>query len=133
MEIKKKRKIVWSDLIFYIIILSIPLVKYLFGIIFINSGSIVLAFERWNEKTSVMEFVGFQNFRDVWELFTTNELISSALGRSLKAYVLAVAVTTLIPIFLSFYVYKKFYLLVQIKVPHSMHLSCYLFYHLHHS
>lgn len=105
---RKKRKTRWNDVIFYIIIITLPLIVYIFNAFVVNFNSLKMAFEKFNIETGQMEFVWFENFKEVITLFTTDANIISAVGRSFLAYLIAVIVTTFIPIFLAFYVHKKF-------------------------
>lgn len=105
---KKKKKTKWNDIVFYAMIIALPLIVYSFNVFVVNFNSIKMAFEKYNMETGQMEFAWFENFKDVITLFQTDANIRHAVGRSIWAYLISVIVTTFIPVFLAFFIYKKF-------------------------
>ena len=105
---KRKKKIVWSDLIFYIAVLAIPVLAFIFDNFVINFNSLIMGFQKTNITTGELEWAGFSNFSELLDLLIGNAHLREALGRSFIAYFITLIVTTIIPPFLIYYVWKKY-------------------------
>ena len=112
----KKKKIIWSDIWFYVAVLAIPVFKYVFDHVFINFNSILMAFQKVNIDTGKLEFAGFENFAEILDLVFHTEQLKLSLWRSIWAYLVTLVVTTVIPVFLVYYVWKRFWLSEFFKV-----------------
>lgn len=105
---KKKKKRVWSDIWFYVAVLAIPVAKFVFSNFIVNFNSILMAFQKTNINTGNLEWAGISNFSGVLDLVFGNVHLREAFGRSLLAYFITLVVTTVIPPFLIYYVWKKY-------------------------
>lgn len=115
-EKKKKKKIIWSDIWFYVAVLAIPVFKYLFDHVFVNINSILLVFQKVNIDTGKLEFCGFENFSELFDLLFHTKYLKAAMWRSVWAYLVTLVVTTVIPLFLVYYVWKRYWLSEFFKV-----------------
>ena len=104
---KIKKRIVRGDMIFYICTLSIPVLFFIFNNFVINFNSLIMAFQKTNLDTGKLEFAGFENFADVFSSLVTSKNLTNALWRSVWGYLVTLVVTTFIPVFFCYYVWKK--------------------------
>lgn len=96
-----------NDLIFYISCATIPMIFFVLGNFVINGNSLLMAFRSYDILTGKSNFAGFDNFKNVINSFINDSDLMTALERSALVYVVLVVVTTVIPIILSYYIYKK--------------------------
>ena len=109
---KKKTK----RLIFYMAMVSLPVLQFVIFYIFVNLNSIILAFKsitkeigpdgllRYNET-----FIGFENFKTVFkDLFDGEKVVSDVWKNTFIAYFVGVATMPLSLLF-SYYIFKKFF------------------------
>lgn len=124
--IKQKRKSGMSrkkthDAIFYWGLLFIPLAVWVVRYIYININSILLSFRTYDDSGALV-FYGVNNFKQVITDFMKNEDMNLMLRNSLKVYALNLVFTTTVPIFVSYYLFKKYpltsFLKVMLYVPH---------------
>ena len=100
-----------KNLIFYCCMLGLPILQFCIFYIYVNFNSISLAFREYKEGEYV--FAGFQNFKDLWGMFTGKIISANAvtLRTSVKNSFIAFAVSLFvrfpIVVILSFYIYKK--------------------------
>lgn len=92
------------DLIFYCAWMVIPLAFFILLYVFVNGGSIVLAFQSTTE--GVTSFAGFNNFVEVVSEFLSNPALGIYLGKSLMIYGVTV-IFQFLPMLFSFYIYKR--------------------------
>ena len=104
---KIKKRIVWGDMIFYICTLSLPVLFFIFNNFVIKFNSLIMAFQKTNLDTGKLEFAGFENFADVFSEVVTSKNLTNALWRSVWGYLVTLVVTTFIPVFFCYYVWKK--------------------------
>lgn len=84
----------------------IPLLVLALNMIFINFNSILLAFKTYNEQ-GVATFTGLDNVIQVFKDYFNDRTMQKALTNSLTVYVISAIVTAILPIFFSYYLYKK--------------------------
>ena len=94
-------------MIFYICTLSLPVLFFIFNNFVINFNSLIMAFQKTNLETGNLEFAGFGNFADVFKEVFTSKNLTNALWRSVWGYLVTLVVTTFIPVFFCYYVWKK--------------------------
>ena len=101
--LKKKYK----DLIFYILLIAIPLAQFCIFYIYVNFNSVLLAFKRFDYDTGLYRYVGVENFARVFRDFASSELVSASVKNSLIAYAVGLLFGTGLALLFSYYIYKK--------------------------
>lgn len=94
-----------ADNLFYAAMTFIPLALLAFGQI-VNVNSILLAFKAYNDDGTI-SFVGFKNFADVLNTFIHDSEYYMCLYRSVVVYLTTLVVTTVVPILISYYMFKR--------------------------
>lgn len=116
-HIHDKRK---KDLIFYVVMLSIPMLQFAIFYLGVNFNSILMAFQRYDDTAKRFIFLDFsnlfKNFADVIESLGTEPVFSYALKNSLISYFVSLIAGTGLSLIFSYYVYKKFPLHGLVKV-----------------
>ena len=108
MKAKKKK-----DLLFYIAIVTIPIIQFVVMWGIVNINTLRLAFMTWDYETGKYVATGFQNFRDVIsDFFGTNVTGTSiitpyAVKNSIIAYFVTLLVNMPLGLIFAFYVHKK--------------------------
>ena len=93
------------DLIFFWIVAAIPLAVWAFNYFTVNGGSFFLAFQSY-DKGGHLHF-SFDSFKRVFTEVFGGGWFAKTLGRSFWLYVMNVLVTSIAPIFLAYFMYKK--------------------------
>ena len=116
MVTKKKR--VDKQLLFYIGLLALPMLQFTVFYIYVNFNSFVLAFQKYNVSNFSYDFVGFDNFKEVFtNLFETEKVaFSIRFKNSLFNYLMTLLIGMVGAIFFSYYVYKKQFLSGTFKI-----------------
>ena len=116
-HIHDKRK---KDLIFYVVMLSIPMLQFAIFYLGVNFNSLLMAFQRYDDMAKKFIFLDFsnlfKNFADVIESLGTEPVFSYALKNSLISYFVSLIAGTGLSLIFSYYVYKKFPLHGLVKV-----------------
>lgn len=112
MEISKKRtgrqRKNRKQLIFYILMLIWPMAQFAVFYIGVNLNSFSLAFRRFDQSTSSFKWVGLDNFKRIWMELTQYTTLSSALINSLIVWFFTIFLGTVLAVFFSYYIYKRF-------------------------
>ena len=103
-----KKKKFNRQLRFYILMLIFPLTQFAVFYIGVNLNSFLLAFQNYNVGTSSFEWVGLANFQRLWTEFTEFSTLRDALGNSLIVWFFTSFMGTVIAVFFSYYIYKRF-------------------------
>lgn len=105
-----------KDLIFYIVTLAFPIIQFLIFYVGVNSNSVLLAFQNYDETTS--RYFGFtlSNFSDFFRELTTKSVFRYAFKNSLIAYVAGLIFGTGFSLIFSYYIFKKYPLHGTMKV-----------------
>lgn len=103
----KKRN---RQLIFYICLISIPLIKWLIFYIYGNLNAFGLAFQNYNLNTGEYEWYAFKNFEAVWLDMKNNEYFWRCMKNSLKVGFLDVFIGVPLSYMVGYYVYKRRFL-----------------------
>ena len=94
------------NLIFYSVLIAVPLAFFILSEFVINGNTILLAFQKYEGRTP--SFAGFENFsRLVNEFMDPKTGFMDMLKRSLLVYVISNTIGTVLPIIFTYYVYKK--------------------------
>ena len=110
----KKKRIDRSAIVFFWVMVSLPLIQFLIFYVVVNFNSVLMAFQQYSTSTKSVTGMSFENFSR-W--FTKNNL--SDLFACFKNSMLYFGITLLtIPISLciSYYIYKKFHLSQFFKI-----------------
>ncbi len=95
-------------LLFYTLILALPVIHFLIFYVYINFNSIIMAFQSYKAKPSStgydITFAGFDNFVAVFDRLKTQPWVFT---NSLWHYLIGLCVSMPLSLFLSFYLYKK--------------------------
>ena len=102
-----KNKIRRGQLIFYVCMISLPLLQFLIFYIGINFNSILLAFKQYDVYTNTFSFAGFANFLKVFQDLKQTLYLQSALKNSTIVYLLGLFISTPLTLLFSFYLFKK--------------------------
>ena len=94
------------DLIFFWVIAIIPLGVWAFNFFGTNSGSFFLAFQTYDETGTELYF-SLDSFKRVFREILGKGWFTAALKRSFWLYIMNVVVTSVVPIFLAYFMYKK--------------------------
>ena len=103
-----KKKKFNRQLGFYILMLIFPLTQFAVFYVGVNLNSFLLAFQNYNTATSSFEWVGMANFQRLWMEFTEFSTLRDALGNSLLVWFFTSFMGTVIAVFFSYYIYKRF-------------------------
>ena len=96
-----------SALVFYISMVSLPLIHFAIFYVAVNLNSVLLAFKRYDFDTGEFIFVGLNNFTKFLNDITAQGTLSTAVGNSLILYVVSLIVGIPLTLVFSFYIYKK--------------------------
>ena len=116
-HIHDKRK---KELIFYVVMLALPVLQFSIFYLGVNFNSILMAFQRYDDTAKEFIFLDFpnvfKNFKDVFHALGTETVFPYALKNSLIAYFVSLIAGTGFALIFSYYVYKKFPLHGTVKV-----------------
>ena len=116
-HIHDKRK---KDLIFYVVMLSIPVLQFAIFYLGVNFNSILMAFQKYDDNAQQFVFLDFsnffKNFVDVFRALGTETVFPHALKNSLISYFVSLIAGTGLALIFSYYVYKRFPLHGLVKV-----------------
>lgn len=96
-----------KDNVFYYSLITVPVILLVFTYLVINGNSILLAFRQYDPITGSHSWAGFTNFKDVFLHLKQSNLMQTAFRNSVKSYFIILVVTTIVPVLLSYYIYKK--------------------------
>ena len=94
-------------LIFYILILALPLLQCCIFYIGTNVNTIALAFEKYDFETGKYVWNGVQNFKDFFESLKTSTVLSYAISNSLKIYLVGLFIGLPLNLIFALFLYKK--------------------------
>lgn len=106
----KKKK----DLIFYCMLLALPLTQFLVMWFGVNINSILLSFKHYDLSGNVS--LTLDNFVQVFKNFATDDYLRASLANSVKFYLINFVITLPTSLIISFYFYKKFALSKSLKI-----------------
>ncbi|MBQ9756763.1 MAG: sugar ABC transporter permease [Clostridia bacterium] len=101
LSVKEKKRI-----LFYTSVVAFPVLQFIVFYIVVNLQSILFAFQSY-DGVSKFDFVWFDNFKEVFKCFATEQKLSYAWKNSLVLYFFTLVVGTGGAIFFSNYIYKK--------------------------
>jgi len=98
-----------KDMLFYIIMMAYPVVYFLFFYVAVNFNSFALAFKSYEIDISNNRYTiwaGFENFKTIFNEYTSSTLLKNALTNSIVVYLYGLLAVPLGLLF-SFYIAKK--------------------------
>lgn len=95
-----------NDLIFFTCLVAIPLLHFFIFYVCVNFNSILLAFKSYS-STDGYEWVGFENFSNLFRDFKKFTLYEQALKNSLIVFFVGTSISASLSLFFSYYIYKK--------------------------
>lgn len=105
-HIKQKRKRFDQKLAFYIALLTLPILQFIIFYIYVNINSVILAFQDF-EITGKGTFVGFDNFKVVWQELTSSNFLKVAMKNTIMVLFIVIFFGMTLPLLFSYYIYKK--------------------------
>lgn len=96
-----------KDLLFYILLIAVPVAQFSIFYIGVNFNSIFLAFKEYDADTGVYGFAGADNFIRVFRDFRHSELLGKSILHSLVAFAVGLVFGTGGALLFSYYIYKK--------------------------
>lgn len=105
----KKKDFRIKSKIFYIALMAVPVLQFIIFYIGVNVNSILLAFQDIEISSNAEKTVTltFKNFSDWFTNETSRSLVTTAMGTSLKVYVIALFTGVPLGLLFSYYIYKK--------------------------
>ena len=96
--------------VFFWVMLALPIAQFAVFYIAVNFNSILLAFKSYENYTGtvVTKWIGFDNFKRIFDTWKNGELLKTAVKNSFKYMLLDVFVVMPISVTFGYYVYKKF-------------------------
>lgn len=103
--LKKKR----NDIIFYAVMIALPVLQFIIFYLAVNVNSILLAFKSYfYEDGGKYEIVWFDNIFKVIRSFFTDSVMIISLKNSFIAFFISTVIGCTLAVFFSYYIYKKF-------------------------
>lgn len=99
-----------SAIVFYIIMIALPVAQFCVFYIGVNFNSILLAFKDYDALSGEYSWVFFENFANFFRDVTSGSALRYSVKNSLIIYVVGLIVGVPLTLFFSYYVYKKMFL-----------------------
>lgn len=103
-KLKKEKN---KDLIFYILMLALPIAQFLIFYVGVNFNSILLAFRTYDVLEGKFKWAGLDNFARVISDFQNMTLFDIAFKNSIIAFIFGLVFGILFGLLFSYYIYKK--------------------------
>lgn len=94
-----------NDVIFYSVLLILPIVQFLLFYVYVNINTVLLAFQKFDGKDYVL--AGFENFAKVIKDFAGDGILLVAFKNSLIYYIASFFFGTMLTILFAYYIYKE--------------------------
>lgn len=104
----KKTKKVNHRKIFYICMAAWPVVQFLVFYLYVNFNSILLSFQKFDYLNKGYEFVGFDNYREIFHDLFNDPVMKLAIKNTVQIFGISL-ISMFIPIILSYYIFKKYW------------------------
>ena len=101
--ISKKEK---SRILFYASVVILPVIQFIIFYMVVNIRSFLFAFQSYDDITGYT-FVAFDNFKEIFQSFSTDPKLSYGLKNSVILYLFTLVIGTGGAVFFSNYIYKK--------------------------
>ena len=135
---KMRKKALDGKFIFCLCLIVLPILQFLLCYVYVNFNSFVLAFTKYDKISNNTSFVGFENFKTVWnEMFVADKIAFGVRFRnSIVAYLFTLIVGMLFAVMFSYYIYKerllhgvfKIFLFLPHIIPSVVLISTYKYF-----
>lgn len=98
------------DLIFYSLMIALPVLQFCIFYVAVNLNSFKLAFQHYDMDANKFFWIGFDNFKEVFYKFETDPTMFGALKNSLTYLMWSLLIGVPCALLFSFYIYKKMYI-----------------------
>ena len=115
MKTTRKHKGDTGELIFYISLISLPILQILVFYFYVNINSFAMAFQKYDVLEEKFIWTGLDNFERLWSELTKTSIIRDAFLNSLMVWVSTSLLCTFLCILFSYYIYKKWVLAKTFK------------------
>ena len=105
-----------ADLFFCLTMIAYPVVQFIVFYVFVNINSFLLAFKRYDPATNVFVYNGLDNLKNAFYMIFHEKVVKTAFMNSVWVYALLQFVTTVISLFVTFFIFKKFPLAKFFKI-----------------
>lgn len=95
--------------VFYACLIALPLLQFVVLYVVVNFNSLTMAFKSYNMDTG-WSWVGFENFKTLFQDFGSNPEIKFAFRNSLIAWAVTTVVTVPLALFFAYYIAQKFFM-----------------------
>ena len=134
-NIKRKNKGDRGELIFYSTLIALPILQIIIFYFYVNFNSILLCFKDWDTINSKASWVGFDNFKELWN-DVENKLLIDAFKNSILVWICVSFIGTFLSILFAYYIFKKwaagklfkFFLFLPSVVPSILFVMIYMFF-----
>ena len=96
-----------QQLVFYWLVMALPLLQFIFGYLYVNFNSFALAFRRFDYGVGGYVFNGFGNFRQFIDNFYSQKYLMASVWNSLEIFVLVIVFGSFGSILFSYYIFKN--------------------------
>ena len=106
--LRTKRKKTRAEIIFIIVMLSLPVLHFCLFWVYINADTFFMSFQRFDMVTGKWVFNGFENYKELWLEFTKiNSVLPRAVLNSFSVFLWNDFVIVPISVICAFALYKK--------------------------
>ncbi len=96
-----------NRLIFYVSMFALPIAVVVVFYIYVSFQSFAMAFQEYDNVNNKFSFVGFDNFKAVFEAFKSKDFLSYSIVNSLELYLWTFVFGAMLSVFFSYYIYKE--------------------------
>jgi len=133
---KIRRKGDKSELIFYSLLVALPLLQICIFYFYVNFNSILLSFQKYSKLTDTFTFDFGVNFSEIWYDLTKQTILLDAFKNSVIVWIFTSGVGTFLSILFSYYIFKKwpgaktfkFFLFLPTVLPSILLVGVYNFF-----
>ncbi len=133
---KIRRKGDKSELIFYCLLVALPLLQICIFYFYVNFNSILMSFQKYSKVTDTFTFDFGVNFSEIWYDLTKQTILLDALKNSIVVWIFTSGVGTFLSILFSYYIFKKwlgakmfkFFLFLPTVLPSILLVGVYNFF-----
>lgn len=104
------------ELIFYCLVLALPLTQFCVFYLGVNINSILLAFQYYNYDAGAFGWTGFSNFEMFFKDMFSVSVLQACFSTSMWVYLSGVFIEIPVTLLFSYYIYKKGFLAGTFKV-----------------
>lgn len=97
----------WSRVLFMVVMLAIPVSQFLVFWGYVNINTVIMTFQRFSWSTGDYVFVGFNNYKNVFEDIFTNALVQRRLLNSFLYMPVSCFVILPLSMLFSYWLYKR--------------------------